>query len=55
MLFYQTFGFTIHGKIQKSNERTINLKYQFQHGIKYLNYLMGHFVCLIFKIALNKF
>ena len=40
MLLYQTLAFTIHGKIQKSHAKIINLKYQFRHGMKSLNYLM---------------
>ena len=31
----------------------MNLKYQLQHGIKNLNYLMDHIVYQIFKIILN--
>ena len=37
MLLYQTLSFTIHGKIQKSHTKTINLKYQLQTGMKNLN------------------
>ena len=40
MLLYQTLAFTIHGKIQKSHAKIINLKYQLRHGMKSLNYLM---------------
>ena len=39
--------------IQKSNVRTINLKYQLQHGMKNLNYLMDHILYQIFKIILS--
>ena len=38
--------------IQKSNVRTINLKYQLQHGMKNLNYLMDHIPYQVFKIIL---
>ena len=31
----------------------MNLKYQLQHGIKNLNYLMDHIIYQIFKIILN--
>ena len=37
----------------KSHIRTINLKYQLQHGMKILNYLMDHILYEIFKIILN--
>ena len=37
----------------KSHIRTINLKYQFQHRIKNLNYQMDHILYQIFKIILN--
>ena len=37
-------------KITKSHTRTINLKYQLQHEMKSLNYLMGHTLFQIFKI-----
>ena len=43
----------IHGKIQKSHTKIINLKYQLEHGIKHLNYLKDHIVYQIFKISLN--
>ena len=35
-------AFTMHGKILKSHTKLINLKYQFQHEMKSLNYLMDH-------------
>ena len=41
---------TIHGKILKSHAKIINLKYQLQHGIKNLNYLMDHILYQIFTI-----
>ena len=42
ILLYQILVFSIHGKMQKSHIRIINLKYQLQHGMKNLNYLMDH-------------
>ena len=53
MLVYQILAFTIHRQIQKSHTRIINLKYQLQHGMTSLNYLMDHILYQIFKIALN--
>ena len=53
MLLYQTLAFTVHGKMLKSHRKMINLKYQPQHGIKNVNYLMDHIVYQIFKIILN--
>ena len=35
--------------------RVINLKYQLQHRIKNLNYLMYHILYHIFKIFLNMY
>ena len=32
---------------------TINLKFQLQHGMKNLNYLMDHVIYQIFRIILN--
>ena len=43
----------IHEKISKSHIVTINLKYQLQHGIKNLNYLMDYILYQIFKIIFN--
>ena len=42
MSLYQILAYTIYGKyIKKSNQiRTINLKYQLQHGMNNLNCLM---------------
>ena len=37
----------------KSHTRIINLKYQLQHRMKNLNYLMDHIIYQIFKIILN--
>ena len=53
MLLYQILAFTIHGKIEKSHIRKINLKYQLQHGLKNLNYLMDHILYQVFKIILS--
>ena len=55
MLLYQTLAFTKHGKILKSHTKIIKLKYQFQHGMKILNYLMDKILYQIFKITLNIF
>ena len=37
----------------KSHTKIINLKYQLQHGMKNLNYLLNHILYQIFKIILN--
>ena len=37
----------------KSHIRTINLKFQLQHGMKNLNYLMDHILYQIFKNIFN--
>ena len=37
----------------KSRTETINLKYQEQHGMKNLNYLMDLFLCQIFRTSPN--
>ena len=37
----------------KSHIKRIILKYQLQHGMKNLNYLMDHILYQIFKINLN--
>ena len=37
----------------KSYIRTISLKFQLQHGMKNLNYLMDHILYQIYKIILN--
>ena len=42
-------------KYKKSHTKLINLKYQLQHGIKNLNYLMDHILYQIFRIILNIF
>ena len=39
-------------KYKKIHIRTINLKYQLQHGMKNLNYLMDHILYQVFKIIL---
>ena len=58
MLLYQTLTFTIHREIKStishiSHIKVLNLKYQLQHGIKNLNYLMDYILYQIFKIILN--
>ena len=40
-------------KIIKSHVRTINWKFQLQHGMKNLNHLMDHTLHQMFKIILN--
>ena len=40
-------------KNKKSHTKIINLKYQSQHGMNSLNYLMDHILYQIFKIILN--
>ena len=50
MLLYQILAHPIHGKI---HQRTINLKYQLQHRMKNLNYLMDHILYQMFKIILS--
>ena len=37
----------------KSHTKIINLKYQLQHGMKSLNYLLDHILYKIFKIILR--
>ena len=41
--------------IEKSYEKMINLKYQLQHGMKNLNYLIDHILYQIFKIFIVLF
>ena len=52
MLLYQILVCTTDGKIQKNHTET-NLKYQLQHGMKSLIYLMDHILYQILKIVLN--
>ena len=47
------YTFTIHGKIFKTSCKNTNLKYQLQHGMKNLNYLIDHILYQILKITLN--
>ena len=42
-------------KYKKSHIRTINSKYQLQHGMNYLNYLLDHILYQIFKVILNMY
>ena len=55
MLLYETLAFTMHEKILKNHTKIINLEYgmKLQHGMKNLNYLMGHIMYQILKIVLN--
>ena len=55
MLLYQILAYTIHGKIQKSHTKIINLKYQLQLRMINLNYLMDYVLQQIFKIILSIF
>ena len=55
IFLFQTLACTIHRKYKKSHMRTINLKYQLQHGMKNLNYVTDHILYQIFKIILNIF
>ena len=52
-MLYQILAITIHGKILTCHIRTLNLKYQLQHEMKNLNYLMDHVLYQIIKIILN--
>ena len=40
-------------KYKKSHANIINSKYQLQHGMKNLNYLIDHILHQTFKITLN--
>ena len=53
MLLYQTLGFTIHKKMQRSHTKIVSLKYQLQRGMKNLNYLMDNILYQIFKLIFN--
>ena len=53
MFLYQILAYTKHGKILKSDRKTINLKYQLQRGMKNLNNLMDYTLYQIFKIILS--
>ena len=53
MLLYKSLAFTTHEKIQKSHTERINLKYQLQHEINNLNYVMDYILYLIFKVILH--
>ena len=44
--------FITHRKTQKAHTKTINLKYQLQHGMINLNYQMVHILHQIFKTIL---
>ena len=52
MLLYQISVCTTNGKIEKSH-KTINLKYQFQRGMKSLVCLIDCILYQAFKIILN--
>ena len=42
MLLYQTLASSRHEKYKKNHTKKTNLKYQLQHEMKTLNYLMDH-------------
>ena len=52
ILLYEPLTYYM-GKKLKSHTKIINLKYQLQHEIKSLNYLMDYILYQIFKITLN--
>ena len=47
MLLYQILASTIYGTISKILTKTLNLKYQFQRGMKHLFYLI---YCILYQI-----
>ena len=49
MLSYQILAFTRHGKIQISHTKIVNLRYQVQHGMLNLHYMLDHIMYLISK------
>ena len=53
MFLYKILAYTIHGKIEKSHTKKINLKYPDQHGTKTLNYQMDHNLYQILKTILS--
>ena len=55
LLPYQMLAFITHGKTEKLNAITINLKYLHQHGMINLNYLMDGILYQILKIILSIF
>ena len=55
ILLYQILVFIIHRKTYKNHTTTINVKYQLQHGMINLNYLVDHILYQIFEIILSIF
>ena len=55
LLPYQISASITHEKTWKARTITINIKYQHQHGMINLNYLMTHILYQIFKIILSTF
>ena len=53
MLLHQIEVCTTHGKILKTDTKTINVKYQLQHGMKILIYLVDC-ILKLFKIVSSK-
>ena len=52
MLLYQVLVSTTRGKLYKSHTKTINLKHQFQRGMRNIKSLAYHILHQIFKIIL---
>ena len=52
MFLYQILVCTTHVKYKESHAKAINVKYQLEHGMKNLIYLI-HLLNQIFKIILN--
>ena len=55
ILLYQILLFTMHGETYKSQIQTMDSKYQLQHEMINLNYLMGDIPYQILKITLSIF
>ena len=54
MLSYQILAFTRHGKIQISHIKIVNLRYQVQHGMLNLHYMLDHIMYQISGTILSK-
>ena len=52
-LLYQILAYTMHGKIQISHIKTIDLKFCCQNAIKIYNYMIDEILYQIFKIILS--
>ena len=53
MLLYKILVYTKHGKIYKSNTKTINLKHLIQRVMRYLNYQMDRILYQTSKVILS--